>query len=79
MLTEKEIIEATALVHGHAPGTFELKQIYGPKWETISSPTTFGKRFKAAVEAGLIRGIQLSRERRKSDNHHTYTITRQPL
>jgi uncharacterized protein DUF1413 len=77
LLTKEEIAQAVAIVRVHSHGTFELRQIYGAKWEAISSPTTFGKRFKATVEAGLIPGIHVSQQRRRSDNHHTYTISRE--
>lgn len=74
MLSEKEIAEAKSLIHVMRPGTYELKVIYGQGWKRVASPTTFGKRFKATVKAGLLPGIRVDQPR--TDNHNTYSITK---
>lgn len=71
-LTPKQIARAQKLIDDMPPGDYELNQIYGPQWPSITSPTSFGKMFKAAVVAGLLQNIK--HHDLKTNNHHTYAI-----
>ena len=72
-LDEVELADAAEVVRGAMPGTYTLKQLYGPRWKAIASPTTFGMRFKASVEAGRLQGIEL-RAQKTSSNAICYTV-----
>lgn len=71
-LTPKQIAKAQRIIDRTAPGEYELKQIYGSQWTSISSPTSFGKSFKATVKAGLLQNIR--HQSLKTNNHHTYVV-----
>ena len=71
-LTLSEIGQAQALIEKLPAGVYVIKEIYGDQWNSVSSPTSFGAKFKATVEAGLLTGIQVGKL--KSDNHRKYTI-----
>lgn len=71
-LSEKQIADAQRIINSTPPGDYELKQIYGADWSQITSPTTFGKFFKKAVEDGQLTGIKIKELR--SDNHYVYSI-----
>jgi len=57
--SEEELAEAAALVSQVLPGVYTAKQVYGPRWKEKESPTDFGLRLKAAVEAGHLTGIEV--------------------
>ncbi len=77
MLSTTELLQAQSLVRGLQPGRYELSQIYGPSWLSVTNPTNFGARFKASVIAGQLEFIELSEK--KSNNHQTYEILRSTL
>jgi hypothetical protein len=72
-LSPKQITIAQAIIDATPPGEYELKQIYGTRWDSISSPTKFGKVFKAAVQAGALRNIRVCTNP-KTNNHHLYVL-----
>ena len=71
-LNAKQIANARKLIDRMQPGEYELEQIYGSRWKSIDSPTTFGKRFKATVGAGLLDNIKIGGL--KTNNHRTYVL-----
>ena len=72
MLDDIELKLAKTIISKTASGTYELKDIYLERWALVT-PTSFGKKFKASVEAGHINNISLVNNP-KSNNHHTYII-----
>lgn len=72
-LDEVELVDAVEVVQGTRPGTYTLKQLYGARWKAIESPTNFGMRFKASVEAGRLQGIELHPQK-TATNAICYTI-----
>ena len=80
-LTAEEITHAQSLIDEKQAGTYELKAIYGSaEWAKIVSPTSFGAKFKSAVNAHALANIKLLAppNDKRSDNHHMYEI-RRPL
>lgn len=78
-LNPKQITNAQKLINDLHAAEYELKQIYGSRWKSESNgrPTSFGKLFKATLEAGKLQNIQLkSPEPRKTNNHLTYVAGR---
>jgi len=74
ILTPEEISLAQSIINNSPPGFYELRELYGSQWLKISSPTTFGKRFKETVNTTcLLKNIK--QKTLKSDNHHTYEIS----
>ena len=71
-LTDIQIAQAQAKIDNLRPGVYSLQQIYGQAWNLINSPTTFGKRFKGAVQRELFRNIQFNTT--ESNNHAIYEI-----
>jgi hypothetical protein len=71
-LTPKQIAKAQRIIDRTVPGEYELTQLYGSQWTSISKPTSFGKSFKATVKAGLLRNIR--NQSLKTNNHHTYVV-----
>lgn len=72
-LDEVELADAAEIVRGAAPGTYTLKQLYGARWRAIESPTIFGMRFKASVDAGRLQGVVLHPQK-TATNAICYTI-----
>ena len=72
LLSSSEILHAQATINQAASGTYELKVLYGKTWLLITSPTTFGAKFKATVLAGALKGICIKSP--KTDNHQTYEV-----
>ena len=62
-LSPDELREAEKVIRRAGPGLYTLPEIYGSDWHTKVSPTTFGRRFKAAVAAERLSGITLHPER----------------
>lgn len=71
-LSQTQIVDAQTIIDNTADGDYELKVLFGDAWRNISSPTTYGKCFKEAVNMGLLRNIAIKELR--SDNHHIYSI-----
>ncbi len=71
-LSSAEILQAQAIINRAPPGIYELKVLYGSTWTSITSPTTFGAKFKATVLAGNLMGIRIKSP--KTDNHQTYEV-----
>ena len=74
LLRSAEILQAQAVINQVPAGIYELNVLYGNTWLSITSPTTFGKKFKATVLAGNLRNIRISSNSPKSDNHQTYEV-----
>lgn len=72
VLSQKELAQAQELIDHAKPGVFELKDLYGSKWLSISSPTVFGANFKETVQAGHLKNIRLLTP--KTNNHQTYEV-----
>ena len=72
VLSQKELAQAQELIDHAKPGVFELKELYGSKWLSISSPTGFGASFKETVQAGHLKNIRLLIP--KTNNHQTYEV-----
>ena len=72
ILTERELFQAQHLISNCRPGIYELKAIFDDAWDRVPSPTEYGLRFKATVNAGLLMGIRHVGVR--SDNHNLYEI-----
>ncbi len=72
ILTNQELVQAQDIIDSAQPGVYELKQLYGSKWQSISSPTVFGANFKESVQSGQLRNIRLLSP--KTNNHQTYEI-----
>lgn len=73
ILDEQERTFAQALIDATELCTCTLKQIYGPDWDLIPKKTTFGQRFKKAVEANELANIRVEKDK-TSDNKRVYTI-----
>ena len=71
-LDEDEVQEAVALIRRAAPGIYTLPKLYGPLWDGKASPTAFGTRFKASVDAGQLAGISF--RGKSSANHARYEV-----
>ena len=50
----------------------KLKDIYGPSWKNISSPTTFGKEFKAAYDNRVFPNLNSRGVKINGNNHQRY-------
>ncbi|WP_143560601.1 hypothetical protein [Sporosarcina sp. P13] len=50
----------------------ELKEIYGLNWSNISSPTTFGKDFKAEYDNGSFPNLSSHGVKINGNNHQRY-------
>ncbi len=72
LLSSAEILQAQEIINKTTPGIYELKVLYGSKWLSINSPTTFGAKFKATVLAGQLQSICIRSA--KTDNHQTYEV-----
>lgn len=66
-LNQDELSEATEIIRKAPAGTYTLKKLYGPVWNKIESPTNFGGRFKASVEAGRLAKVELQAEKTGSN------------
>ena len=71
-LTTDEIILAQSIINRASAGVYELRNLYGAEWKKISSPTSFGARFKETVNGGYLK--QIKPNSLKTNNHHTYEI-----
>lgn len=72
VLNKNELTKAQEIIDHTLPGVYELKHLYGSKWQSISSPTVFGGNFKETVQAGHFRNIKLVSP--KTNNHQTYEV-----
>ena len=72
ILNSTDIATAQAIINNTQKGDYELKEIYGSAWKTITNPTTFGKDFKETVDNGHLQNIQF--KELKTNNHHVYEI-----
>ena len=74
-LSPKQIENAQKLIDGRPSGEYEVKQLYASRWKSIRNPWSFGKLFKATVQAGKLQNIRLkSLKPLKTNNHHTYVV-----
>ena len=71
-LTEYEAKQAQQIIDRAIPGVYELRDLYGDKWGNVVSPTSFGAKFKNAVESGQLQKIR--HHNLKSNNHHEYMV-----
>ncbi len=67
---ERFLVEHISRFRG--AGEFCLKDVCGDLWTLLKSPTKFGKKIKAYVEAGFLNGVQLAE--RASNNHQYYSF-----
>lgn len=74
MLTPDEISEAERMLSAAEPGVYELRALYGSRWTNVQSPTTFGKRFKQAVQESRLKNIRFATT--ATDNHAIYEVYR---
>ena len=74
MLTDHELEVAQSLIDAVSEGLYTLPEIYGSKWHAVVAPKKFGQRFKAAVRANRLGGIQWIAEK-TTDNKQQYIIT----
>lgn len=72
ILGNQKLVQAQEIIDGAQPGIYELKHLYGSKWQSISSPTVFGGDFKETVQAGYLTKIRLLSP--KTNNHQTYEV-----
>lgn len=75
ILNSAEITKAQEIISRKPVGVYELKELYGTVWSSIDRPTTFGAKFKKAVQAGLLQQIRLLTPP-KTNNHNTYEIVK---
>jgi len=75
-LTQTEVENAQSIIDKHQPGSYELKALYGEKWQHVESPTSFGKKFKNAVASKLLKYIE--HDSLRTDNHNIYKIQSRP-
>jgi hypothetical protein len=73
-LNQDEISYAQSRIDRLPAGFYEVSQIYGDSWDSITSPTTFGRKFKATVISGYL--LRIAARERKSNNHSPYEIFR---
>lgn len=74
ILTKEELAVAQSIIDRTPTGVYELRDIYGPEWQNIASPTSFGARFKKTVGGRHLKRIRPSSQKKKTNNHHTYEI-----
>lgn len=72
-MTEDELELAQSLIDRLAPGEYEVEQIFGEFWDTIASPTSYGRAFKKAVTTGQLQRIEWLR--RSATNHQIYLVS----
>lgn len=72
ILNHEEILLAQSIINKTAAGIYELRELYGPDWSKITSPTSFGAKFKKAVNSGHLQRIR--ENSLKTNNHYTYEI-----
>jgi hypothetical protein len=59
-LSDAELVEAATVISKAMPGIYTARQLYGePRWTAKESPTKFGERLKATIEAGHLAGIEI--------------------
>lgn len=67
---EREI--AQDLIDAREPGNYELREIFGDFWDTVTQPNSYGKRFKKSVLYGHL--SRISWKGPDSQNHQIYLI-----
>lgn len=72
MLSNKEIEKCNDVINALTAGTYELKDMFGDDWNTVASPTSFGKRFKQSVLNGKFKKVSLIKI--KTNNHNLYKV-----
>lgn len=72
ILKQSEIVQAQEIIDLASPGNYKLKELYGSKWSTVESPTSFGAKFKETVQAGYLHKIW--HDLIDSDNSNVYTV-----
>lgn len=75
-LDQSEIKFAQDIINKTPIGFYELGKLYCSEWKSVSSPTTFGVRFKNSVLDQDLSFIRLSSK--KTNNHQTYEIFDNP-
>ncbi len=71
-LTEAEIQQAQVIINQAKPNKYELSELYGNAWSSITRKTFFGANFKAAVLDNTLHGIAVYG--RGTNNHWKYEV-----
>lgn len=72
-MTNQEILQARAAISQVPMNQIvELKKIYGTQWPSISSPTSFGKKFKKAFDNGMFPNLRWHNVKPDGPNHERY-------
>lgn len=74
MLTIDELEFVRRIIASRPDGEYDLKGLFGAEWQFIQSPTTFGRKFKAAVLSGRL--PQVSHVSIRTDNHNMYRVSK---
>jgi len=72
ILSSEEIAQAQEIINKCPSGTYVLTKLYGEEWADVKSPTTFGRKFRATVDAGHLKRIKYFDC--KTNNHIIYEI-----
>lgn len=73
-LNDKELVLANALVNSLEEGPlYRLSDIYGERWSSVESVTTFGKKFLNSVIHKKVKNLEFVKK--ESDNHVLYKKT----
>lgn len=72
-MNQQELKEARKLISKMPLNQpMELKDIYSASWSSISSPTTFGKKFKAECVNGSFPNLRSRDVQMNGNNHQRY-------
>ena len=72
-MNQQELIDAKKLISKMPLNqVMRLKEIYGPDWNNISSPTTFGKNFKKEYDNGSFPNLEWHGVKPNGPNHELY-------
>lgn len=52
-----------AIIDGHEPGLFTLKEMFSEQWPHFKRQRYYGKVFKNGVQQGLITGVYINKQR----------------
>ena len=71
-LSPEEIYIAQRVIDDRESGLYELSELYGSLWSSVCSPTSFGAKFRRAVESGQLKRITWNGT--KTNNHQVYKV-----
>jgi hypothetical protein len=58
-----DLVLLQAIIDGHEPGLFTLKEMFPEQWPHFKRQRYYGRLFKRSVEQGLITGIYINGQR----------------